>query len=65
MVDLLTKSTLASGSYDKTIRVWNFESGECLKVLKGHTGGVTSLCISPSNGYLCSGSDDKSIIVWK
>ena len=27
-----------SGSSDKTVRVWDLESGECLKVLEGHTG---------------------------
>ena len=26
-----------SGSGDKTIRVWNVETGECILTLKGHT----------------------------
>ncbi|MGZ6330354.1 MAG: putative nucleotidyltransferase substrate binding domain-containing protein [Parachlamydiaceae bacterium] len=28
---------LASGSIDKTIKVWDLQSGSCLKTLKGHT----------------------------
>ena len=29
-----------SGSEDKTVRVWDLESGVCLKVLEGHTDFV-------------------------
>ena len=28
--------TLASGSYDKTVRIFNLEDGTCQKVLEGH-----------------------------
>ena len=27
---------LASGSYDKTVKIWNPSAGECLKTLEGH-----------------------------
>ncbi|KAF9974933.1 hypothetical protein BGZ65_008497 [Modicella reniformis] len=33
-------SFLITGSYDKTVKVWNIETGECLRTLTGHT-----LCI--------------------
>ena len=26
-----------SGSYDKTVRIWNTDTGECLRTLEGHT----------------------------
>ena len=28
--------TLASGSWDETVRIFNLEDGTCQKVLKGH-----------------------------
>ena len=28
---------IVSGSWDKTIRVWNVDTGECILTLKGHT----------------------------
>ena len=33
-----------SGSEDKTVRVWDLESGVCLKVLEGHTESVSECC---------------------
>ena len=36
---------IVSGSDDKTIRVWNVDTGECILTLKGHTGIVTVSCI--------------------
>jgi WD40 repeat protein len=35
---------IVTGSYDRTTRVWDAMSGAELAVLKGHTGGVNSLC---------------------
>ena len=29
--------TLASASGDHSIKIWNFESGQCLKTLRGHS----------------------------
>lgn len=53
----------ASGSADSTIRIWNKENGQVLKVLNGHSNWVLSLKML-SNGNLVSGSMDKTIRVW-
>ena len=41
MLEVLTSGELISGSWDKTIRIWNIEKCECLKRLVGHEGSIT------------------------
>ena len=40
--------TLATASYDKTIRLWNAESGECVRTLEGHRHHVNSVAFHRS-----------------
>jgi WD40 repeat protein len=39
-------------------------SGKEIKTLKGHSDWVTSVVISKEDGYIISGSSDKSIKIW-
>ena len=55
---------LASGSDDKSIRLWNVATGEVIATLVGHTGFVQSVAFSPDGAILASGSDDKMIKLW-
>eukprot|EP00002_Diphylleia_rotans_P006060 TRINITY_DN1535_c0_g1_i5.p1 TRINITY_DN1535_c0_g1~~TRINITY_DN1535_c0_g1_i5.p1 ORF type:complete len:303 (+),score=46.07 TRINITY_DN1535_c0_g1_i5:706-1614(+) len=58
---------LASGSFDKTIRIWDIATGSEIKILNGHTDSVTSVCcVNGSNGecWLASGSWDKTVRTW-
>ena len=55
---------LASGSEDKTLIIWDANSGESLKTLEGHSGYVESVCWSPDGNYLASGSYDRTVIIW-
>ncbi|MEE1097327.1 MAG: hypothetical protein U0K83_03255, partial [Bacteroidales bacterium] len=34
---------IISGSADKTIKIWNANTGECLKTLEGHSDWVNSV----------------------
>ena len=49
---------LASGSEDKTIRLWLPDTGQLQKILTGHTHNVTSICLSPDGHVLASGNHD-------
>ncbi|MGE4168377.1 MAG: hypothetical protein AB7E68_02420, partial [Candidatus Babeliales bacterium] len=55
---------LASGSWDKTIKIWNAQTGTELQTLTGHTGFVHSVAWSPDGTKLASGSYDKTIKIW-
>ena len=57
-------TTLASGSHDKTIRMWDMETGQLRTILKGHKNRVNSVAFSPDGRTLASGSRDKTIRLW-
>ncbi len=56
--------TMVSGSYDKTIRLWELPSGKLLGTLSSHTNRVTSIAISRDGKLLASSSYDRTIKLW-
>jgi WD40 repeat protein len=56
--------TLAFGSGDKTIKLWNLTTGKPLSPLTGHSDWVSSVSFSPDGKTLASGSGDKTIKLW-
>jgi WD40 repeat protein len=56
---------LASGSWDKTIKIWEVATGKELRTLTGHSQTVFSVVYSPDGRYLASGSADKTIKIWR
>jgi NACHT domain- and WD repeat-containing protein len=54
----------ASGSDDKTVRIWNLESKEEIKCLKGHSRWVQALAFNNSCKVLASSGGDGKIILW-
>ncbi|PLW32011.1 hypothetical protein PCANC_20698 [Puccinia coronata f. sp. avenae] len=53
---------LMTGSWDRTIRVWNAEKQECIQVLSGHTRGVK--CLQFDTNKLISGGMDQVLKLW-
>lgn len=57
-------TTIASGSYDKTVGVWDADTGGQLDVLKGHSHPVYSVAFSPSSKHIVSASEDMTARLW-
>jgi len=54
---------LASGGRDRTVRLWNTLSMECLCIFTFHENWVRSVIIHPTGNYIISAGDDRSIRV--
>ena len=50
---------IVSGSKDRTLRIWDSNSGECTKELKGHAATVS--CVTIAGDKIVSGSWDGTL----
>ncbi|MFM6621008.1 MAG: WD40 repeat domain-containing protein, partial [Dolichospermum sp.] len=57
--------TLASGSDDNTIKLWNARTGNLLQTLTGHSSSVRSVAYSPDGQTLANGSYENTIKIWR
>ena len=55
---------LASGSWDKTVRLWSADTGELLNIFIGHTSNVTTVAFSPDSQTIASGGWDSTVRLW-
>ncbi|XP_077183645.1 F-box and WD repeat domain containing protein 10B [Paroedura picta] len=56
------KGILLSGSYDLSIRMWNINTGACMKMFNGHTG--TIICLDLHKNKFVSGAKDCTAKMW-
>ena len=49
---------------DHTLRMWSTKTGDCLKIMRGHSNVVASLALSPNGREAVTGGDDRSVRVW-
>ncbi|MCI0387306.1 MAG: hypothetical protein MOB07_00835 [Acidobacteria bacterium] len=55
---------LATGSWDRTAKLWDAVTGQELATLKGHGDGVSSVAFSPDGKRLATGSFDRTAKLW-
>ena len=53
-----------SASGDKTLKMWDLQTGEALRTLEGHSGSVYAVAVTPDGKRAISASDDKTLKVW-
>ncbi len=56
--------TIASGSEDSTVRIWNADTGAQIQTLQGHTDRVNSVAYSPDGQTIASGGFDETVRIW-
>jgi WD40 repeat protein len=55
---------VASGSHDRTVKIWNSRTGELIHTLLGHTASVQGLVFTADSEHLISVSPDRRIRFW-
>ncbi|MBX9925431.1 MAG: hypothetical protein K2Y05_03665 [Hyphomicrobiaceae bacterium] len=56
--------TIASGSLDATVRLWDASSGRLRKTLAGHEGTIHALAVDPMGRLVASASADRTVRIW-
>jgi WD40 repeat protein len=58
------RDKIATGSFDKTCKLWSAESGTCFHTFRGHTGEIICLTFDPQSTLLASGGIDGTARLW-
>ncbi|MEG4344543.1 hypothetical protein QUB70_14795 [Microcoleus sp. A003_D6] len=56
--------TLVSGDRDKTIKVWELQTGKLKKTLRSDSGAINALAIAPDGKTVVTGSGDRLVRIW-
>jgi WD40 repeat protein/predicted Ser/Thr protein kinase len=56
--------TIASGSVDRTVKLWDAETGTLKRTITGHSNSVSSVAFARDGKTLFSGSSDGTIYLW-
>ncbi len=60
-----TGTIAASGSFDKTVRLWDASAKGGIGVLTGHEAAVQAVALSPDGSLVASGGSDRSLRLWE
>ncbi|KAF2224925.1 WD40-repeat-containing domain protein [Elsinoe ampelina] len=56
------EDTIVSASGDRTIRMWNIKTGECIREINGHVKGIA--CVQFDGRRVVSGSSDNTVRIF-
>lgn len=55
---------IASGSYDRSVHLWDLQTGKIKRSFVGHNGAIYDLDFDPSDKMLATASADQTIKLW-
>ena len=55
---------LVTGSDDQTVRIWDYHTKSCVRVLEGHTNNVSAVIFHPQLPFLLSAGEDATLRIW-
>ena len=58
-------SHFVSGSEDKTVKLWDYDSGLVSHIGVGHSGAVSGVAISPCQSFVVSVGSEGAVFVWE
>jgi WD40 repeat protein/tRNA A-37 threonylcarbamoyl transferase component Bud32 len=57
--------TLASGAYDRTVRLWDIETGQVRMIMRDHKAPLKSLAVTPDGSALLTAGRDRTVRIWR
>jgi WD40 repeat protein len=57
--------TIASSSFDGTLRLWDAATGQEQRRITGHRDAVLSIAFHPDDALILSGSTDTTVRLWR
>jgi len=58
------KPYLISGADDRTVRVWDYQTKQCIQTLSSHTNNVSATLFHPTLPIILTGSEDGTVRIW-
>ncbi|XP_078184872.1 dynein assembly factor with WD repeat domains 1 isoform X5 [Callithrix jacchus] len=55
---------IATGSFDKTCKLWSVETGQCYHTFRGHRAEIVCLSFNPQSTLVATGSMDTTAKLW-